>query len=269
MMKKNEREDIVLSVVLPSFHGSEIIRSRVPSFTKYLDGLGITYEIVVADDGSEDRGKTAEAAEQCGARCVALPKNRGKGAAVRAGMLAARGAYRIFTDVDIPYEHETIEKILWYLDVKEYHLVVGDRTLEKSSYYTKVSAVRNIASHVFSGFLGRFTVGGWYDTQCGIKGFCAAVAEDLFGVAQIDRFAFDVELLYVALKRNYDIKRIPVTLECNETSSVNVLSDGLTMVKDVGRIRWNQLRGLYRPHGEVTRLIDSSPEEGFLKKRER
>lgn len=237
---------VALSLVLPSFKSADVIERRVPDLMRYLDRLGLAYEIVVVDDGSDDGGRTAAVAEKLGARCVALPKNRGKGAAVRAGMLAARGAYRIFTDADVPYGHEIIEKMLWYLDVKEFHVVAGDRTLDGSSYYAKVSALRNAASHLYSGFVGRFTVGGWYDTQCGIKGFRAAVAEDLFGVARIDRFAFDVELFYVALKRNYDIKRVPVTLECNDTSSVNVLSDGLVMVRDVGTIWLNQLRGRYR-----------------------
>lgn len=256
------KPEIALSLILPSYRSAESLRGRVPGLVRHLDGLGVPFEIVVVDDGSGDGGLTAAAAAAVGARCVELPENRGKGAAVRAGMLAARGAFRIFTDADVPYRHDTIDRMLWYLDDREFHVVVGDRTLEGSSYYAKVSPLRNVASHLFSGFLGRFTVGGWYDTQCGIKGFRAAVAEDLFGVARVDRFAFDVELLYVALKRNYDIKRIPVTLECNETSSVRVLRDGVAMARDVGRIRLNQLRGRYRPRGEVPRIVDSFPEGG-------
>jgi dolichyl-phosphate beta-glucosyltransferase len=247
MAKTSPPDAVLLSLVLPSFESADVIERRVPDLMRHLDRLGVAYEIIIVDDGSDDGGRTSSVAGQLGARCVVFPRNRGKGAAVRAGMLEARGAFRIFTDVDIPYGHEIIDKMLWYLEVKEFHIVVGDRTLDKSSYYAKVSALRNVASRLYSGFVGRFTVGGWYDTQCGIKGFCASVAEDLFGVARIDRFAFDVELFYVALKRNYDIKRIPVTLECNDTSSVDVLSDGLVMVKDVGTIWLNQLRGRYRP----------------------
>ena len=267
MTPNASRPGPVLSVILPSYKSAYIVRERVPGLIRHLDGLGIACEVVVVDDGSGDGGRTAAIAGELGARCVALPENRGKGAAVRAGMLAAEGAYRIFTDIDVPYRLDAIDRMLWYLDTKEFHVVVGDRTLERSSYYAKVSATRNVASHVFSGFVGRFTAGGWYDTQCGIKGFRAAVAEDLFGVARIDRFAFDVELLYVALKRNYDIKRIPVELECNETSSVNVISDGLAMVRDVGVIWLNQKRGRYRPKGEVSRLIDSAPEGGYGRRR--
>ena len=146
-------------------------------------------------------------------------------------------------------------------------MVVGDRTLDQSSYYSKVTITRNFASHIFAGFVGRFMVGGWYDTQCGIKGFRAAVAEDIFGVARIERFAFDVELFYIALKRNYDIKRISVNLDCNDTSSVNVFLDGFVMVKDVGTIWINQIMGRYKPRVNLSRLIDTMPEEGYRVKK--
>jgi dolichyl-phosphate beta-glucosyltransferase len=263
MSPNSAQSGIVLSIVLPSYKSAEIIADRVPGLMRHLERLGAPFEVVVVDDGSGDGGRTEAIARELGARCVIHPENRGKGAAVRTGMLAAKGAFRIFTDADVPYGHDTIDKMLWYLDVKEFHMVVGDRTLERSSYYAKVSALRNVASHVFSGFVGRFAAGGWYDTQCGIKGFRGAVADDLFGVTRIERFAFDFELFYVALKRNYDIKRIPVVLECNDTSSVNVLRDGLEMVKDVGTVRINQLMGRYKPRGDVSRLIDSAPEDGW------
>jgi hypothetical protein len=149
--------------------------------------------------------------------------------------------------------------MLWYLDFKEIHFVAGDRTLDESSYYMHVPWLRRAASHIYSTFVGRLVAGGWFDTQCGIKGFRDHVAEDLFGVGRIDRFAFDVELFYIALKRNYDIKRIPVRLRCNETSTVSVITDGATMVRDLGVIWLNQQFGRYRARVPVRRAIDQSP----------
>ena len=213
----------------------------------------------MADDGSEDGGETARVAERLGCGYVRNPVNQGKGAAVRRGMLQARGSYRIFTDCDVPYELTTIERFLYYLDAKEYHFVAGDRNLPESRYYAEVPLARQAASRVCSFIVGRFVATGWFDTQCGIKGFRDHVAEDLFSVARIDRFAFDVELFYVALKRNYDLKRLPVRLRCQEGSSVSVVRDGLTMVRDLGAIRMHQLAGRYRPSKPVILGIDSSP----------
>src|SRR5438552_290172 len=116
-----------LSMVLPAYNGAEILAKHVPTLQQYLAHLKITSEIVVADDGSEDGWATAEVAARLGCLYVRNPVNQGKGAAVRRGMLAARGDFRIFTDCDVPYELTTIGRFLHYLDDKEYHFVAGDR----------------------------------------------------------------------------------------------------------------------------------------------
>lgn len=236
----------LVSVVLPAFRAADVLSRSVPPLLGYLDGLAITHEVIVVDDGSRDEGRTASVAQGLGCRYIALPGNTGKGAAVRRGMLAAKGRYRIFTDADVPFEFDTLKLMLHYLDFKEFDFVAGDRTLPESRYFATVPVARRIGSNICSAVVGRFMTTGWYDTQCGIKGFRDRVAEDLFGVSRIDRFAIDVELFYIALKRNYDIKRIPVRLRSNDTSSVKLLSDGLALVRDLARIRWNGFRGRYR-----------------------
>ena len=251
-----------LSVVLPSFHGAALLARHVPTLLAHLEQLGVSHEVVVADDGTPDEGATARIAAALGCRYVRNPTNEGKGAAVRRGMLAARGDYRIFTDCDVPYELDAFDRFLHYLDAKEYHFVTGDRTLEASSYYTEIPRLRTLGSHVYSFLVGRFVAGGWFDTQCGLKGFRAAAAEDLFRVGKIPGFAFDVELFYVALKRNYDIKRLPVRLRVQEGSSVRIVRDGLAMTGDLAVIRWHQLAGHYRPVSPVIVGIDSSPRGG-------
>lgn len=242
-------EEILLSVVLPAFRDAPRLAAHVPALQRYLRERSIRHEIVVCDDGSEDQGLTREVAEELDCVYVALPRNLGKGAALRLGMRAARGRFRLFTDADVPYEFEAIDQALYYLDFKEFHMVAGDRTLEASSYFHEVPTGRRLGSALCSFFVGRFVAGGWYDTQCGLKGFRAEVAEDLFGVSRIDRFAIDVELFYVALKRNYDIKRLPVQLRCQEGSSVRLVRDGLAMMRDVLRVRANQLLGRYARSG--------------------
>jgi dolichyl-phosphate beta-glucosyltransferase len=99
---------------------------------------------------------------------------------------------------------------------------------------------------VFTFFVGRFVTTGFSDTQCGIKGFTAAAAEDLFSVTSVQGFAFDVEVLYVALKRNYDIKRLPVSFRStHDRSSVTLTKHAPEMLLDLFRIKWNHLRGRY------------------------
>jgi len=250
---------IDVSVVLPSYRGADAARRHIPLLLEYLRTVGVKHEVILVDDGSDDGCESREVARSLGCQYLENPKNQGKGAAVRRGMLAASGRYRFYTDVDVPYDLSNIEAMLWYLDFKEFHFVAGDRTLDESSYYLHVPWFRRAASHIYSTVVGRLVAGGWFDTQCGLKGFRDHVAEDLFSVGRVNRFAFDVELFYIALKRNYDIKRLPVRLRCNETSTVNVLTDGAAMVRDLGAIRLNQLFGRYRPLLPVQRTIDSSP----------
>lgn len=233
------------SLIIPSFRGSTILQKQLPGFIEFLKKKGLDYEILIVDDGSQDSGATKEVAEKLNCRYFELSKNQGKGAAVRKGMQEAKGLFRIFTDVDIPFEFETYERFLYYLDQKEFDVVIGDRTLKDSSYFTEITWLRKMGSKFFSTLVGRFVAGGHFDTQCGIKGFKASVAEDLFGVSKINSFAFDVELLYVSLKRNYDIKRLPVKLRCQDGSTVRVILHGLGMLNDLLKIKRNHIKGVY------------------------
>jgi dolichyl-phosphate beta-glucosyltransferase len=160
-------------------------------------------------------------------------------------MLEAKGLVRVFTDVDVPFGTDGIRAAEHYIRTRGFHLVVGDRTLPDSEYLEATSPVRRLASRIFTVFVGRLVTGGFFDTQCGLKGFRGDVAERLFNVSRVDRFAFDVELIYLALKHKLDIKRIAVRLERNEESSVRVMRDAPRMLIDVTRVLWHQYRGGY------------------------
>lgn len=236
--------DPELSVVLPCYRSAAIARRSAERLAEFLDRGRLRWELIVVDDGGGDFGAGPwDAAERIA--LLRLPRNRGKGAAVRAGMQAASGAARVFTDVDLPYDLELIPLIAHYLLESDFHLVVGDRRLPDSSYDAPVSVGRQIGSAVFSQVFGRLVTSNFFDTQCGLKGFRGDVAEALFARTRLDGFAFDVELLYLALKNRLEIKRIPVQLRHNETSSVRLVRDGLAMARDVLRIKGHQLRGLY------------------------
>jgi dolichyl-phosphate beta-glucosyltransferase len=233
-----------ISVVLPCYRSAGLARSSADRLARFLGETFASYEVVVVDDGGGDFD--ASWPEEGPVRLIRLPVNRGKGAAVRAGMLASRGRVRVFTDVDLPFDLEPIVASSRFIAERGFHLAVGDRTLPGSSYALDVGWRRRLASGVFSKLVGVFVTGGFFDTQCGFKAFRGDVAQELFGLSRIDRFAFDVELLYVALRYRMDIKRISVQLRNNDTSAVRLLRDSLRMLLDVGRIRLFAWRGAYR-----------------------
>lgn len=240
----------MLSIVIPCYNDAETLRGQLPGLVKYLSDRNIENEVIIVDDGSLSSKEIESVAGNLGCLFLSNKINQGKGAAIRLGMQHAKGDFRIYTDVDIPFQFESIEKFLHYLRVKEFDVVMGDRTLAESRYFIDISPVRKFGSTVFTFLVGRFVTTGLFDTQCGLKGFRAEIANDLFSVSRIKGFAFDVEILYVALKRNYDIKRLPVRLRCQEGSSVRLLRDGTTMLLDLFKIKWNHVFGRYKKRNE-------------------
>ena len=233
-----------LSVILPCYRSALLASASVARLDAFLREAGLSAEIIVVDDGGGDF--PAEPWDPAIARLIRLPRNRGKGAAVSAGMRAARGRVRVFTDVDLPYDLELLPVIVGYIREQGFHVVIGDRTLPDSAYLTDLSLPRRIASSLFSQFVGRVVTGGFFDTQCGLKGMRDDVANELFALQRLDRFSFDVELVYLALKHKLDIKRIPVQLRNNQTSTIRLVRDAPQGFLDVFRIKWHQLRGDYR-----------------------
>ncbi len=234
-----------LSVILPCYRAAALARHSVSELTSFLADRRLTWEIIVVDDGGGDFSGDALSHDNS-VRLLKLPHNQGKGAAVRAGMLAASGRVRIFTDVDLPYDLELLPVMAEYIQHHSFHLVVGDRTLPGSSYPLDVGWQRRMASTLCSTLVGTMVTGGFFDTQCGLKGFRGDVAEAIFRKSRIDRFAFDVEVLYLALLYRLDIKRLPVQLRNNETSSVRLLRDATRMLGDILSLKYHQVRGAYQ-----------------------
>jgi len=249
-----------VSVILPCYRSAVLAHRSVDRLSSYLDALTSCWEIVVVDDGGHDFPDDAFA-DRLDVQFVELPQNRGKGAAVRAGMQRSRGHVRVFTDVDLPYDLDLIPVMMRCVRELGYHLVIGDRTLPGSAYASSTSWRRALASALFSDVVGRVVTGGFFDTQCGLKAVRGDVADLVFPLLHIDRFAFDVELVYLALKHRLDIKRIPVQLRNNQTSTVRLLRDSTQGMIDLLRIKYHQMRGHYRcnaldgiTHGEFLAL---------------
>jgi dolichyl-phosphate beta-glucosyltransferase len=236
----------MLSLIIPSYKSAKILEHQLPYVIDFLKKQAINFEIIVVDDGSNDNQTTFHVTQKLGVKYLSYEQNKGKGHAVRLGMGQAKGDWLIYTDADIPFENEALLDIIHYLENKEFDLVIGDRGLENSHYFDRISVKRKFGSRFFTFLVGRFITTGVFDTQCGLKGFKKEIANDLFGVGRINGFTFDVELIYISLKRNYDFKKIPVVLRSQEGSSVRVFKHGLLMLIDLFRIKYFHLRGFYK-----------------------
>jgi dolichyl-phosphate beta-glucosyltransferase len=209
-----------------------------------LDAGGVSCEVIVVDDGGGDFGPADFDDDRV--RLQRQPRNLGKGAAVRTGMQLAAGRACIFTDVDVPFGTQPVLEIARRLLHGSAHMVIGDRTLPGSEYRMRIGWPRRAASLVFTAVVGSLVTDGLYDTQCGLKGLRADAAAALFPLLRIDRFAFDVELVSVALAHGLRIERIPVRLIRNESSSVRLPRDAVRGAVDLVRLRVFRARGCYR-----------------------
>ena len=233
-----------LSVVLPAFEAAEFVADALATVRQALQGLaedgGI--ELVVVDDGSPDG--TAAAARAGGAdQVVRLPANRGKGAAVRAGMLAATGRTVAFTDVDLAYPPEQLARLCTVVE-QGWDVVVGNRR-HPDSVVPRGSAVRQLGSAIFNLFSHVVLLGDYRDTQCGLKLFRRDAARSIFARTRIDRFAFDVEVLHLVEHDRLRLREEPVVLESTDVTTVRFGRAAISMLRDVIRIRRLSARGGY------------------------
>jgi len=233
---------VFLSLVIPSYNSGDKLYNNVKELSGYLPGIAESSEIIMVDDGSTDNS-TAKCSSIPNVSVLRLDGNSGKGAALRAGVAQSRGKYVVFTDADLPYAMGDINTVLLGL-IEGFHLTVGDRTLP-GSIYSPAAHLRRLFSRLFSRLVAIYIGRDFGDTQCGLKGFRGDIARRLFSLCQINRFAIDVEILFIATKNNLKIKHVPVHLRHHSNSSVNLLVDPFIMVRDIVMIRYNYWRGRY------------------------
>lgn len=233
------------TVVIPAFDEERAIARAVARVAEELQPLSVSSEILVVDDGSRDATRAAaEAAVGERGRVIALPGNRGKGAAVKAGMLAARGAYRLFIDADLSVDPR-------YLCVVRQELsdgadvVVTSRLLPGSRLARRQPWLRETMGSIYRVGTSLLLVPGISDFTCGLKGFTAKAALDLFGCSRIDRFGFDVEVLYIARRRRYQIRETAVEWTDDPDTRVRLLPDAARSLLELLSIPVNAVTGRY------------------------
>ncbi|MBP6629021.1 MAG: glycosyltransferase family 2 protein [Kofleriaceae bacterium] len=230
-----------LAVVIPAFNEEARLGPTVTATMAYLRRRFPRpgqWQLLIADDGSKDGTRQVALTAAEGApevSVITLPRNRGKGAAVRTGMLAATAARVLFADADLATPIEELDKLMARLDAGA-DIAIGSRALASSDIQVRQHPIREFMGRGFNTMVRVTLLGGIRDTQCGFKLFTRAAAQDLFGRATIDGFAFDVEVLWLARGR-YRVDEVPIVWRHVEQSKVSPGTDAARMFLDILRIR--------------------------------
>ena len=235
------------SIVIPAYNESARIPATLKSVVDCIRQRGWSAEVVVVNDGSSD--STADvvrafAAANPEVRLLENPGNRGKGYSVRSGMLQAHGEVVLFSDADLSAPIEEADGLFAAIAAGA-DIAIGSRWLETKRQTIRQPFYRQFFGRCFNG-VTRFVMGlKFADTQCGFKAFTRAAAQTVFQLQTIERWGFDPEILFIALKRGYVIKEVPVSWAHDERTRMSYLKDGIKMLQEIAIVRWNALTGRY------------------------
>ena len=239
--------DPTYSIVIPAYNESARLGATLEKVLAYVHAQGWDAEVIVVNDGSRDN--TAEivrsfAAKDPALRLVENPGNRGKGYSVRNGMLNARGSIVLFSDADLSSPIEEAPKLFEALE-RGADIAIGSRWLRAETQTQRQPLHRQLFGRIFNLVL-RLTLGLQFaDTQCGFKAFTRHAAQTVFQLQTIERWGFDPEILFIALKRGFRVVEVPVSWGHDERTRMSYLKDGAKMLEEIAIIRWNALRGRY------------------------
>lgn len=237
-----------LSVIIPAYNEDRRLPGTLASVYRYLQQSAISFEIIVVDDGSYDNTAAFVqdfASQYPGVRLVSYSPNRGKGHAVRTGMLAATGDYMLMNDADGSSPIEEVQRLLSSAE-EGYDVVFGSRAKADDSAVVKARLHRKYIGNAFNLIVQKLILPGIKDTQCGFKLFSQAAAHDIFSVSKQNGYAFDVEVLYIARLRGYKMHEVAINWANVEGSKVNVFLDSPRMLLEVLRITCGAWLGHYK-----------------------
>jgi len=245
-----------LSVVIPAYNEERRLPGSLKRIVDYLGRQGYPWEVIVLDDGSRDdtAGVTRAFITHHPHVHLIQIEHRGKGYAVRTGVLAAQGSFILFSDADLATPIEEVRELLPWFE-RGYDVVIGSREGVGARRYDEPT-YRHLMGRIFNLLVQLLAVRGVQDTQCGFKCFRHRVAKDLFNRVKLYGeemgivkggmvTGFDVEVLFLARKRGYKIKEVPVKWYYSKESKVNFLRDSWRNFCDVVKVRFFDLRGLY------------------------
>jgi glycosyltransferase involved in cell wall biosynthesis len=242
-----------LSIVIPAHNEEQRLPGSLTRILEHLRSQPYRWEVLVVENGSRDG--TAAVAERFarevpGVR-VLREGQRGKGLAVRRGMLEAAGDYRFICDADLSMPIDQIDRFLPPM-LEDYDIAIASREAPGAVRYGEPPH-RHWIGRIFNWIVRLLAVPGFQDTQCGFKCFRAEAAEALFPLQRLQGWTFDVELLFVAVRRGYRVVEVPIPWHYNPGSRVSLLRDSLAMFTDLFRIRRNWSRGLYAQEAAAER----------------
>lgn len=235
-----------VSIIIPAYNEEARLPESLALIAAFAQSQTYPVEAIVVDNNSKDRTHAiveAFAAEAPYVRPL-FEGTQGKGAAVRTGMLAARGEYRFICDADLSMPIEEITRFL-PPQLTDFDVAIGSREAPGAVRYDEPWH-RHVMGRVFNTIVRLFAVHGFQDTQAGFKMFRAEVAEELFPLQTLNGWSFDVEVLFLAQKRGYRIVEVPINWYYKSNTRIHPIRDSIDMFLDVLRIRWNALRGRYR-----------------------
>ncbi len=241
------------SIVIPAYNEERRLPPTLEAVLVFLRDHEWDAEVIVVNDGSSDR--TAQLVREFAARAPQIrlienPGNRGKGFAVRNGMLHALGDFVMFTDADlsspIAEAQALADAIAAGADV-----AIGSRWLDKSRQTLRQPLYRRFFGRCFNAVTRAVMHLPFADTQCGFKAFTREAAQTCFQLQTIEGWGFDPEILFIALKRGYKVKEIPVNWAHDERTKMSYFRDGMHMLRELAQIRWNRLSGRYRRKVEM------------------
>jgi dolichyl-phosphate beta-glucosyltransferase len=239
-----------ISIVIPAFEEEDRLGETLRQILAFVQNENLSAELIIVDDGSNDR--TAEVGEKVCAefpeirsKVIRYEENRGKGFAVKTGLLAAEADVAIFSDADLSTPIEELDKLVKPLETGEFDVTFGSRALDRSLIGTHQPWRREQGGRVMNLIIKTISGLKFLDTQCGFKAFNMKKFRPLLELMTIDRFGFDVEFLFVAKYHKLHLKEIPVRWNNVEGSKVNVVRDTRRMITELMQIRRNAKTGVY------------------------
>lgn len=236
-----------LSIIIPAYNEERRLPHALEQVFAFLEGQSYTAEVLVVENGSSDQ--TYEIAFELSKKYkdlrVLTEKQPGKGKAICRGMLEARGEYRFMCDADLSMPIEELEKFI-PSGTDQIDIAIASREAPGAVRYNEPE-YRHLGGRLINFAIRILILPGFHDTQCGFKCFRGVVAEDIFPYQTISGWSFDIELLYIARKRGYEIIEVPIHWYFDPETKLRAVKDALLMLRDILLIHLKNLRGLYDP----------------------